>query len=89
MESHNLGPHNSDYQMSLVARKPVFRSVCVLGGERGVNPRSSLEQTMMGWSPQCYIQSFEEIGPPVPEKEIFEGFLPYMGLAAILVKSYS
>ena len=25
-----------------------------------------------------------EIGPPVPEK-IFEGFLPYMGVAAILV----
>ena len=27
---------------------------------------------------QCYIPSFVEIGPPVPEK-IFEGFLPYMG----------
>ena len=26
-----------------------------------------------------------EIGPLVPEKEIFEGFLPYMGMAAILV----
>ena len=26
-----------------------------------------------------------EIGPPVPEKKIFEGFLPYMGMAAILV----
>ena len=26
-----------------------------------------------------------EIGLPVPEKKIFEGFLPYMGLAAILV----
>ena len=26
-----------------------------------------------------------EIGPPVPEKKIFEGFLPYMGVAAILV----
>ena len=23
--------------------------------------------------------------PPVPEKKIFEGFLPYMGVAAILV----
>ena len=23
--------------------------------------------------------------PPVPEKKIFEGFLPYMGMAAILV----
>ena len=40
---------------------------------------------MMGWSPQCYIPSFVEIGPPVPEKKIFEGFLPYMSVAAILV----
>ena len=28
---------------------------------------------------------FIEIGPPVPEKKIFEGFLPYMGMVAILV----
>ena len=33
---------------------------------------------MIGWSPKCYIPSFVEIGPPVPEK-IFEGVLPYMG----------
>ena len=39
---------------------------------------------MMGWSPRCYIPSFVVIGPPVREK-IFEGFLPYMGVAAILV----
>ena len=39
----------------------------------------------MGWSPQCYIPSLVEIGPLVPEKKIFEGFLPYMGVAAILV----
>ena len=39
---------------------------------------------MMGWSPQCYIPRFVEIGPLVPEK-IFEGFLPYMGVVAILV----
>ena len=39
---------------------------------------------MMGWSPQCYIQSFVEISLPVPEK-IFEGFLPHMGVVAILV----
>ena len=32
---------------------------------------------MMGWSPRCYIPSFVEIFPPVPEKKIFEGFLPY------------
>ena len=40
---------------------------------------------MMGWSPGCYIPSFVEIYPPVPEKKIFEGFLPYMGLVASLV----
>ena len=37
------------------------------------------------FSPQCYILSFEESGLPVPEKKVFEGFLPYMGVAAILV----
>ena len=26
---------------------------------------------------------FVEISPPVPEKKIFEGFLPYIGVAAI------
>ena len=40
---------------------------------------------MMGWSFRYYIPSFVEIGLPVPEKKIFEGFLPYMGMAAILV----
>ena len=40
---------------------------------------------MMGWRPQCYIPSFVEIGLPVPEKKIFEGFLPYRGVVAILV----
>ena len=32
----------------------------------------SFEQTMMGWSPRFYIQSFVEIGLSVPEK-IFKG----------------
>ena len=40
---------------------------------------------MVGWSPQCYIPSFVEIRQPVPEKKSFEGFLPYRGVAAILV----
>ena len=31
------------------------------------------------------IPSFMIIGPPVLEMKIFEGFLPYMGVAAILV----
>ena len=36
-------------------------------------------------SPQCYMPSFVETGPPVPEKKIFEGVLPYMDMTAILV----
>ena len=31
---------------------------------------------MMGRSPRCYIPSFVEIGPQVPEKKIFEELLP-------------
>ena len=31
------------------------------------------------------MPSFVEIGPPVLEKKIFDGFLLYMGMAAILV----
>ena len=37
---------------------------------------------MMGRS---HIPSFVEIRSLVPEKKIFEGFLPYMGVVAILV----
>ena len=33
----------------------------------------------MGWSPRCYIPSFVEIGVPVPEKKIFEGFFTIYG----------
>ena len=32
-----------------------------------VTPGSSFEQTMMGWSPRCYIPSFVKIGRPVLE----------------------
>ena len=39
----------------------------------------------MGRSLRCYIPGFVEIGPPVPEKTIFEGFLPYIGMAAIVL----
>ena len=49
------------------------------------NHSFNVQQTMMDWSPGCYIPSFVEIGQPVPEKKIFEGFLPYMGVVAILV----
>ena len=34
---------------------------------------------MTGWSPECYIPSFVEIGLPVPEKKIFEGFFTIYG----------
>ena len=34
---------------------------------------------MIGWSPGCYIPSFRGNRPAVPEKSIFEVFLPYMG----------
>ena len=50
-----------------------------------VSLRPSFDQTMMGWSPKYYIPSFMKIGQPVLEKKIFEWFLPYMGVAAILV----
>ena len=43
---------------------------------------------MMGWTSQCYIPSFVEIGPPVPEKKIFDRFLPYRGVATILVSCH-
>ena len=39
---------------------------------------------MMGLGFQCYIPSFKAIGLVVLQKKIFEGFLPYMGMAAIL-----
>ena len=44
-----------------------------------VTPGSSLEQTIMGRSSQCYIPSFMEIGPMVQEKKIFEGFFTIYG----------
>ena len=39
---------------------------------------------MIGWSPGCYIPSFVEISPPVPEKKIFEVFFPHMGVVCHL-----
>ena len=39
---------------------------------------------MMGWRPRCYIPSFMKIGLLVLEKKIFEGFLPYIGMAAFI-----
>ena len=35
---------------------------------------------MMGWSYGCYIPSFVEIDLSVPEKKIFDRFLPYSGV---------
>ena len=34
---------------------------------------------MMGWSPRCYIPSFVEVGPMVPEKKIFDVFFSIYG----------
>ena len=48
-------------------------------------PKVIFEQTMMGPRPQCYIPSHNVTGPLVLEKKSFEGFLPYTGMAAILV----
>ena len=70
---------------------PTFRSLAAMVSEKstiftfsyGKAQVTKFEQTMMGWSPRCYISCFVEIGPPVPEK-IFEGFLPYKGVAEIL-----
>ena len=39
---------------------------------------------MNGLSPQSFIPSHKVIGPLGLEKKIFEGLLPYMGVAAIL-----
>ena len=32
---------------------------------------------MMGWSPKCYLPSFVEIAPPVPEKKLLKVFTIY------------
>ena len=42
-----------------------------------------LKKIEMGLSPRYYIPSFMEINLPVPEM-IFEGFLPYMGVAHLV-----
>ena len=49
-----------------------------------VNPVSSFEQTMIGRSPQCYIPTSLKICMLGPEKKILEGFLPHIGVVAIL-----
>ena len=49
------------------------------------NLGSPLEQTVKGLSTRCYMPRFKVINLRVLEKKIFEGFLPYMGMAAIFV----
>ena len=98
MYVHDLGPRSRndlDLQYSHTFMKsisclylPTFMSQAsiVLAVKKvKVTPGSSFEQTLMGSSPECYIPSFVKIGLPVLEKKIYEGFLPYMGVAAILV----
>ena len=77
-------------QAAIVSEKSTFSLFPITKFELGVkyvkvNPGSSFVQTIIGRSSRCYILSFIEIGLLVLEKKIFEGFLPYMGLAAILV----
>ena len=48
----------------------------------------SFEQTMMGFSPRCYIPSFVEIGQLVLGK-MFKWFLPYMDIYHYLVSKSS
>ena len=50
-----------------------------------VNIDSSFVQIWKGPHPQCYIPSPKAIGLLDPEKKIFKGFLPYMGVVANLV----
>ena len=49
-----------------------------------VNLRSSFFETLLGPCPQWCIPSPRAIGPLVLEKKIFKGFLPFMGVTAIL-----
>ena len=46
------------------------------------HPRVTIYAIYDGPTSQILHTSFMQIGPAVPEK-IFEGFLPYMGMAAI------
>ena len=46
---------------------------------------SSFFQTLLGPCHQCCILSPRAIVPLVPERKIFKGFLPYMGVVAILI----
>ena len=80
---HFTGPDSLVVRAS--ASGAVVRGFAPRSRHTKVTPGSSFEQFMMGWSPRCYIPSFVKIGLPVLEKKIFEGFLPYMGVAAILV----
>ena len=49
-----------------------------------VNPRSPFDQTLIGWSPLCYVPSFVEIGLLVPGKKIFKGvYHVIMGITVI------
>ena len=66
-------------------RKDYITKFDLAVNEVKVTPGSSFEQIMMDRSPKCYIPCFMEIGLLVLEKYNFEGLLPFMGVAAILV----
>ena len=48
-------------------------------------PPMGFAVAQLGCSLHMYMPSFVEIGPVVLEKKIFEGFIPYMDMAAIFV----
>ena len=61
---------------------PTFRSLAAIISKKSTVFNFSYGKAQIT---RCYIPSFVEIGPSVLEKKIFEGVLPYMGVAAILV----
>ena len=50
-------------------------------------PRIIIRTNFQGVCPKCciHLQSFKDIGPSVLEKKNFKRFLPYMGMAVVLV----
>ena len=63
----------------------LFTSLFIICGAHGHLKGKSCRKWANGVKVDNSEKSFVEIGPVVPEKKNFEGFLPYMGMAAILV----
>ena len=67
----------------------IWKLICVISVCNtltvGVHLSSTPGISGAGSATECYISSPEVIGLLVLGKRIFKGFLPYMGVAAILV----